>query len=244
MAGDAQPEEHEPVGQRQARNRVRALDEHGGEARHQQQRGGNQADQLPVARPHPLTWPSSNWLISFVAAVCELRLWLSSVPRRSAGIERRRQTGHVERLVHRDPERQHVRESAVDRDHSLRVGPEEVELPAGEIAGAAEEEQNAGRPTARPITNFTGRVSCALGLGVALRPRERDPAARPGRRRWRARGRGARPDRSRSRGGRGPTARCSSAAGGGGTACVITVSCSSPLDIEPSRSRRRGTGSR
>ncbi len=67
-----------------------------------QQRGGEQAEQLAVARPHPLILPSSRSLISLVASVWSRIAWLSSVLRAIARDRGGRHAGDVVGLVHRD----------------------------------------------------------------------------------------------------------------------------------------------
>ena len=100
VRGDAQPEKQGPVGQRDVRERVLALDEDAGESSGDQQRGGDEPDQLTVSRPHisvtvggPVgpkshgeILPCSRSITRLVAFVCERRSLLSKSPRRAAGI--------------------------------------------------------------------------------------------------------------------------------------------------------------
>ena len=85
VPGQAQAQEDRPVGQRDVGEVVGALDVDPGEAGGDQQRGGDQPDELPVARTHGVNWPSSAAWTRLIASFCERSWWSNSLARRAAG---------------------------------------------------------------------------------------------------------------------------------------------------------------
>ena len=80
----AQQEEREPVGQRQVGLRRRLLDEDRREAEREEQRGGDQREQLAIASRHS-TWPRSSWITRSSASSRERSWWSVKLSRRACG---------------------------------------------------------------------------------------------------------------------------------------------------------------
>src|SRR5437868_2041677 len=83
---DTQPEEDRAIDECRVRDHVRALHEHARKAGGDEQRGGNQAEELSVAGLHFDSRPSSRSRTRLDASDWERRLLLSTADRRSWGI--------------------------------------------------------------------------------------------------------------------------------------------------------------
>ena len=166
----------------------------------------------PAARA--AAWRSSSRV---TASSWERSVWLVALSRRSAGIALDLDRGGVDLRVELDPQRQVVRQAAVERQPPAGVGAEEVDL-----AHARRRRRRRSRPTI---------ATAASDLGEPARP----AAARPGAAARRAASRVARLARSAAAATRSAVSPASSAAG------PTRVGCSSTSAATSASSSRKAT---
>ena len=151
VPGEAQAEERRAVGQRDVRELLRVLDEHRREAGGEQERGGDEREQLAVAGAHS-SLPRSRARTRSSASSRDRSWWSVNVARRAGGTCVERHAGRVPALVEVDAERQLVGQAAEDGDGApvARVRADEVDGAGGEPGADQEREDQAQQQQDRP----------------------------------------------------------------------------------------------